>query len=405
MFKKNNHNLYYYILYGMMYEFITRLYSPYQVKFLERIGGSSFDISLFNSLPGFVMALSLIPGLILLRSLDSKKVTEISLIISRLFVLAMFFIPFFPEQNRPFVFLMLIALTSAPQALYTNGFQSLTGDLFPSSETARALSLKSKYSVLIIVLVTFLTGYILTKFTHSNAKVLQVYQLFFLLAFTLTIFELQILRKMKPKPMDQPKEASLRDIFNEILHNQKYLLFVACSLVFHFGWQMGWPLFNIYTIDVLGAEEGWLSLSNNASMITMFIGYSLWGKLIQRYGNPIVMAICAIGMSITPFFYIISKDLNMLLIMTTLTGIFTSGTLTVLLSSALEVIPTKHRMFYMGFYTTLTNMSLMIAPIVGHYFHEHQGIVYALLMTAIFRFVGGAFFIGRNLIIKKELSH
>lgn len=398
-------NLYYYILYGMIYELITRLYSPYQVKFLERIGGTSFDISLFNSLPGLVMALSLLPGLILLRSLDAKRVTEISLLISRVFVLAMFFIPFFPDNLRPIVFLLLIALTSAPQALYTNGFQSLTGELFTSTETAKALSLKSKYSVLIIIIITFITGLILTKYSDSNEKVLQVYQVFFILAFLLTIWELYTLRKLRPKTTDVLHEDSLHHIFYEILHNKKYLLFVACSLVFHFGWQMGWPLFNIYTIDVLGAEEGWLSLSNNASMITMFIGYSLWGKLIQRFGNPSVMAVCAVGMSITPLFYIVSKDLNMLLLMTTLTGIFTSGTLTVLLSSALEVIPTKHRMFYMGFYTTLTNISLMIAPIIGHYFHEHRGIIYALLMTAIFRFIGGTFFIVRNLALKKGLSH
>lgn len=405
MLKNKNHNLYYYILYGMVYELITRLYSPYQVKFLERIGGSSFDISLFNSLPGFVMALSLIPGLILLRSLDSKKVTEFSLILSRLFVFAMFLIPFFSQEHRPFVFLLLIALTSAPQALYINGFQSLTGDLFPSSETAKALSLKSKYSVIIIIFITFLTGFILEKIPSSNDEVLRIYQIFFLLAFFLTLWEVKVLKKLKPHHLEEQDKESLKNIFHEILHNKKYLLFVLCSLVFHFGWQMGWPLFNIYTIDVLGAKEGWLSLSNNASMITMFIGYSLWGKLIQRYGNPFVMAICAIGMSITPFFYILSKDLNTLLLMTTLTGIFTSGTLTVLLSSALEVIPTKHRMFYMGFYTTLTNISLMIAPIIGHYFHEHRGIAYALYMTAFFRLIGGSFFIGRNALIKKGRSY
>jgi predicted MFS family arabinose efflux permease len=85
-----------------------------------------------------------------------------------------------------------------------------------------------------------------------------------------------------------------------------------------------------------------------------------------------------------------------------ITGIFTSGTLTVLLSGLLEVIPEQERVVYMGFYNTFVNLSLAVAPMVGHAFMSGRGIVYALYMTALFRLIGGIAFIFRSWRIKNQ---
>jgi MFS family permease len=163
---------------------------------------------------------------------------------------------------------------------------------------------------------------------------------------------------------------------------------------------MGWPLFSIYTIKELKADEGWLALISLSSMTTMLIGHNYWPKLIRRYGNPTIIAICTVGMSLTPLLYIASKDLITLTVMAGFTGVFTSGTLTVLLSSVLEIIPEKNRIIYMGVFTTSTNITLAIAPIIGHYFSSSRNIQFALLMTTIFRLIGGIAFIIRNRWIK-----
>lgn len=89
--------------------------------------------------------------------------------------------------------------------------------------------------------------------------------------------------------------------------------------------------------------------------------------------------------------------------MAAFTGVFTSGTITVLLSSVLEVIPLKNRMIYMGVYTTMTNITLAIAPIVGHYFLTTRSIQVALLMSTVFRLIGGVAFIIRN-VLKSKLE-
>ncbi len=391
-------NLKYFILYGMIYEFILRLYQPYQVKFLERIGGNEFHISLFNSMPGLIMVFTVLPVLLVLRQMDAKKMTGWSLIIMRFFILSYALVPFMPAQIQPWAMIGITAFLSIPMALYNNSFQSLTGDLFTPRNRAQAIGAKNKYSVPVIMVVVLVTGLILTKVPGNENELILLYQIFFVAAFLLTGLEYGVLKKLKLVNTIHVEPEPVKHVFKEIFLNKAFMIFAGCSLLFHFGWQMGWPLFSIYTIRDLGADEGWLSIINIASMTTMFIGHHYWHRLIERYGNSVIIAVCTMGMAITPLLYIAAKDLYMLTLMAAFTGVFTSGTITVLLSSALEVIPLKNRMIYMGVYTTMTNITLAIAPIVGHYFLTTKSIQVALLMSTVFRIIGGVAFIIRNLL-------
>lgn len=394
-------NLKYYIFYGIVFELITNLYKPFSVKFLERIGGNDFDISLFNALPGLVMLFALIPGILLLRNMDVKKTTGLMIVLSRIFLFLYALVPFVPTTYQPMAFNLITALMSAPTAVYLSGFQSLTGDLFKPVECVKAVSLKSRYSTLMIIAVTLLTGQLLTTLPHTDAQRILLYQGFFLLAFLFTGFELLLLKKMKVPHHTPNAVGSFNKVVKNIFKNKGFMLFVACSLTFHFGWQMGWPLFSIYTIINLGANEYWLAIISISSLITMFISHIYWPNLIIKYGNATITAICTLGMSITPLLYLMSKNIYALIPMAAITGVFTSGTLTVLLSGVLEVIPKENRMLYMGVYTTFTNITLTIAPIVGHYFLTSKNIQYALAMTALLRFFGAIAFVIRDLRLRK----
>ncbi|PKM96086.1 MAG: hypothetical protein CVU84_04630 [Firmicutes bacterium HGW-Firmicutes-1] len=398
-------NLKYYILYGIVFELITNLYKPFSVKFLERIGGSDFDISLFNALPGLIMLFTLIPGILLLRNLNIKKTTGLMVVLSRIFILLYAFVPFFPIAYQPFAFTMITALMSAPTAIYLTGFQSLTGDLFEPDEWVKAVSVKSKYSVLMIIFITLLTGQLLTVLPQNDNQRILLYQGFFLLAFLFTGVELGLLKKMKVTHHTQNAIGPFKDVIKHIFSNKRFMLYVYCSLTFHFGWQMGWPLFTIYTIKNLGANEYWLAIISISSLVTMFIGHIYWPRLIMKYGNATITAVCTVGMSITPILYIVSKNLYVLVVMAAIAGIVTSGTLTVLLSGVLEVIPRENRMLYMGVYTTFTNITLTIAPIVGHHLLTSKNIQFALVITALFRIIGGITFVIRDIYIKKTQTY
>ena len=70
----------------------------------------------------------------------------------------------------------------------------------------------------------------------------------------------------------------------------------------------------------------------------------------------------------------------------------------------LEVTPSENRMIYVGYYNTLTNITMAISPIVGLYFLSNYSIIVALVVTAVFRLIGGVAFYIRERTERKYLN-
>lgn len=396
------HNLKIFVIYSVLFKVMEQMYKPYAVKFLERIGGSAFHISLFNALPGFMMFLTVFIGTVWLSQQACKKrAIQMTILISRVIILLFATVPMMPKAYQPMGFVILSALMSVPLAVYLSGFQSFVGDVFSEGNRALAIGKGNQYGVYAVMVVTLLTGYILSELPGNESERIFIYQIFFVLSFIFGVGEIIIFEKFKLRTLSQSRGIHWKTTLKSIPANKDFKLFMVCSLIFHFGWQMGWPLFSIYMIKVLGANEIWLAIINMGSFLTMIIGHKVWPGYIEKLGNPAVTAICTMGMALTPLLYIVSKNLIVMSIVAVATGIFTSGTLTVLLSGLLEVLPSKERTVYMGFYNTFINLSLAIAPMVGHAFMQGKGIVFALYMTAIFRLFGGIAFIIRSKHIKR----
>jgi predicted MFS family arabinose efflux permease len=258
------------------------------------------------------------------------------------------------------------------------------------------LSQRSIYTIVFTTVVTISAGLLFRYVATSNDDYLTLYRIFYVLAAVCGVTAYVVFRKLRydASPTHQPIvfKGSLKTVFM----NKRYTKFVLSSTIFHFGWQMGWPLFSIYTIKTLGADEFWLSIISVGSAIVMLFAHRLWPKLIEYYGNARIAYICTFGMALTPLLYAVSKSLPVLAIFSMSTGLFTAGTITVLFSDMLDVIPDQNRVIYVGYYNVFTNITLVISPLVGHVFYEARGIVFALIVTTAFRLVGGLAFMIRE---------
>jgi len=394
---KINYKLF--IAYGVMFELMMRLYQPFQAKFLQRLGGTDVHIALMSSLPGLVMAFTVLPGAIYLNRLEDKhQATGRLIIISRMFLLMFASVPFLPTTIQPILFVIFVVLMSVPNSIYFTSYQSFIGDLFEPEARADAIGKRNMFTVPATVVLTFFTGLALKNLPGSEAQRIQLYQMFYVIAFVFSLVEYSIFKKFKI-PAHDKKKKKLTFNFKEFMSNKKFTRFLKSSLIFHFGWQMAWPLFTIYTISVLNADEAWLGYMSIGQSLAMFFGYLFWAKKINKYGNHAITAICTMGMALTPIFYILSPNLSILLVSATVSGFFTAGTISVLLSDLLEVIPKEKRVLYIGLYTVFTNISLAISPLVGSYLKETFSITVALGAASFFRMLGSVSFFKRS---KKE---
>lgn len=390
-----------FVWYGILFEMMNNFHKPFAVKFLERIGGNEFAMSLFSSLPGLITLFAVIPGAIFIRKMPSlRKGTLIFIAASRMLLVGLALIPFMPASIRVTAFLAFYALMCLPDSAYQTSYQAFVGRLFGAHERAYAISTRNKMTVPIVTVSTLLIGQILTNVPHTDAQRVMVYQGLYIMAFLTGVMEVFVFRGLKIIETVEENQVHFATSFKLLMRDRRFWFFTVCSLLFHFGWQMGWPLFNIYTIRDLGANEMWLAILSVASSISMFFAYSFWNREIQKRGNAYVLAVNTFGMAITPIMYVFSFNLYVLTFTSFISGIFIAGTTTVLLSGLLEATPETDRVTYLAVYSTLTNISLAVAPLVGHYFLQLGGIAFALYVTAGFRFVGSFAFFYREYKLK-----
>jgi len=393
---KFKYNLRIFILFGILYELMNVLFNPYAMKFLERIGGNEFHFSLVNSTKGLIMIFTALPAAFIINKIiDKQKATANIVLVMATIILSLFFIPMLPSQYQVFSFILILTLLMIPISTFNISYQSITGEIFPQKR-ARVLSKRSMYTIVFTTIVTLSSGFIFRSLAKTNDEFIMIYRIFYVMAFVFGVSAFLVFRKLQYKPTELREPIKFKGSLKKVFKNKAYRKFVLSSTIFHFGWQMGWPLFTIYTIKTLGADEFWLAIISVGSAIVMLFSLRIWPRLIERYGNEKIAYICTLGMAITPILYVVSKSLLILAIFSSLSGIFTSGTITVLFSDMLDVIPVKNRIIYVGYYNILTNITLAISPLVGHYFYESKGIIYALIITSIFRLIGGFAFMIRE---------
>jgi MFS family permease len=392
-------NLFYYTLNGVLLTIVLELYKTFATKFIFRLGGNESHVALYNALPGFVAVLATIPGLFLISKIKNKKASiSKAFYFSRMFLLLFAIVPFLPAQIRPLTFVILISLMNFPESVSVTSLQSYVGDIFTEDTIPLAITTRSKYSTIAQIIFSFIIGQTLGLISifSSEKSVIIVYQLFFVLAFIIGLVEINTFKKLKEINETIQEKINIKEVFNEIKNTKPFINFLICSVIFHFGWQMGWPMFSIYQIKYLGANEAWLTLINIASAIVMIFSYGYWRKVIHKKGNAFAMAFATLGMALTPLLYVWSKNLIVMTLVSTITGFFTPGTVTVLLNSLLEVSPSKNRAMFLGFHTTVVSISLCIAPLVGDVILSKTNIQYTLVVVALLRLIGSIAFFIRN---------
>ncbi|MFZ5352266.1 MAG: MFS transporter [Bacillota bacterium] len=388
-------NMKYFVLNGILFTLVTNLYKPFAQKFLDRIDGTEFHFSLYNALPGLIAVFAVIPGVILMsRAMNKKLIIGSVTFVSRLFILSFALVPFFSLEHQPMIFVALASIMNFPEALFNTSMQSFSGDIFQGKERTTALTYKNKYSQLISFISLLILGQIIKHFGVDAQKTIHIYQLFFILAFIIAIVEISAFFRIKEEKRENAERIELKKIIPEIFRNKAYVKFLVCSLAFHFGWQFGWPLFSIYQIKYLHADETWITILGVTSGIVMFLSFNSWNKIINKKGNHFAIAFATFGMAATPVLYALSFNLYVLTVAGLIMGYFTSGTITVILNSLLEASPEKNRIMYVAVHSTLTNLTLFAAPLFSSMILARSNIYVALLICGGLRFIGSlAFYI------------
>lgn len=396
------------IIAGAASTIIFNLTIPFFSLFVIRLGGSDYHVAWLNALPGLAAVLALIPGGAFVDKFAYKKnITCTLLAANRFFYLCLALVPFLPQIWQATFFVLFVGMMRFPGSVGDIAWQSFFADYIPEIHRGNVLAQKQRLATFFGLVVTFIAGQILSRFPKTDIDRIHFYQAFFLVAFIFGCIE--IYTHMRIREPDYSKETSDEETQEQILLNKsslkerfknlrrtlktspqakRFIIFATCSVIFHFGWQMGWPLFGLYQIKYLNASEAWLATISVIGGLTSALAYTPWSRFADKYGNDITLVITGLGMSLTPVLYAMSPTLPILTLMNTIVGISTAGFLLTLLNMTLLEAPKLQRTLFIACYTTFVNVSAIFAPNIGVFISNLWGIRGALFVTAFFRFLG-----------------
>lgn len=410
--KKSNSNLEYNLyvsnLNGILQALCLNLVIPFASLYAKRLNATDNDIALLNSYPAVFCLLAVFLGTYLFRKYnDKKKLISIFFILGRSFFLIFVLVPFLPPKIQPAIFVLLYGAMNFPNSIANMGWQSYFGDLFPNNWRGRAFSKRSSLSTISALIITLITGNLLFYVPKNNTQRIHLYQIFFIIAFVCALFEVYSFTLHREDKSNKQIEKiaqsnddvwykKLASMYKLIKSDKSFVEYCICVVIFHFAWQMGWPIFFSYEVDILHSNESWTSIITMVSLITQAVSYPFWQKLSEKKGNSYAIFWAIFFMACCPFSYMIAKSMYYVVVFTIITGFSVAGTSLLLLNNLYETAPDNNRTLYIAVYTIITNVTLMIAPILGMKLKNWTNIYTALFVVGILRLIGALAFYVRH---------
>ncbi|MEK4698059.1 MFS transporter [Solibacillus sp. FSL R7-0668] len=362
------------------------------------LGATNYQVGLISSLPPLVTLIMTLPAAILLnRAIEQKKLVAFSVVAARFIFLLIAFVSYVPGSFGSWLLLGLIATMSIPNTMATMGWQSFIGNLIEDHRRAQFFSDRNRLLTIVGLVVTLTIGVVMKDMTTNKLA----YQILFMFTFLVGLVELYFIIK-HDEPVRDIKEEKNRAMNWSIFKNNQYVLFLVIALVFNFGWQMAWGLFNIYNVRYAEATIFWISMFNVANMLAQIFSFGLWKKWSEKYGNMRVFVWVAFGMSTAPLSMVLSTNLYYLTAMSMLSGVFVSGTVLILFNLLLENSPQEVRTYCITSYNVLLAIIAFTSPQIGIWLLETYSMDVAMYLSTAVRFLAAVGFFVLYFVRKKR---
>lgn len=335
---------------------------------LSALHATAQDMALLNALPSLMAIVSMWVGAILLANTSSKKWFCIrATATARMFYGLLAVTPFLIHgPSLALIIVVLIALMNVPASLSALSWTSLIGDLIPGERRAVFFGKRNRVMTFIGMLATLIPGLLLQLFPAAN---IPPYAALFIVSMLFSVLEVYYLIRHREHVDKRPDQATAAfyhpRIFLSYLKRRPYMLFLLGSVVFNLGWQMAWPLFNIYQIKYAGATALWISAFTVANQVSQILTFHFWSRYSERFGNTMMLAVACAGMAIAPVLTILSKSLYYLTAINLVTGSFVGGIGLLLFNHLLEVAPESERTSYIAHYNIVIGLVGFVAPELG----------------------------------------
>lgn len=355
--------------------------------FVVRLGASNLMVSLVTSLPAIVMAAFSIPaGRLVERKIDLVVYTTRVRWFHRLSFLLVAMLPFFGTRWLVEIIVFVWAAKQITAALLQASWMAVVAEMIPPARRAKVNGTRWAIVSVVTTVATATFGYILDRLPFPLS-----YQVVFSISFLGGIAGMYFFNKIRipdnvpverPKPDGVPIVQRVRDYLHT-MNVPAFVRYEIAATVFRFGMNLPAALYSIYWIRALNASDLWIGWQATAGKTALIIGYIVWGRLISRKGRYVPLLICIAALGLYPVLTGLVTDQKWLPLVAIVQGLFITGANISFFDTLLAVVPAAGRPNFIALNTTLANVTVFLAPMLGSFLVERMDI------SVVFFIAGG----------------
>jgi len=401
---QSERNAWLFLLEAGFFAAVFNLTSPFLSMFAMKMGASDYQLGMVSALPGLLGMFCLIPGSLFVESCkDNKRVVAMLALLSAACYPLIALTPWLGSA-AVVAYLVMLGVIQLPAQVFIISWQSFFSDVIPAGNQNTVYARRQQVYTIVSVVVNFFAGIGLSYLPKNELQSITTYQIFFVFAFLLGIVQVWMITRIKGY---QPHTTDMQSGWRAIVHaltesmkllwtNKPFRNFTIIAFVFHLTWHIGWTQFFLFQVQVLGANEAWLSYLNVASCVTSILTFGFWSKVIDKHGPRFPLLIGMLGLGLNPILNAISTSLWPLIPVHLLMGMTFSAFQLALFRNMLDAVPVHNKTLNIAIYTTILNISAFVMPIVGvsviHMWAQimpQRAEAAALFMTGVLRLIAG----------------
>jgi len=377
--------------------------ASYLSVFLVRLGASNWLVSLFTSLPALVTILAALPvGAYVQRSRNLIRTVCVGRLIFRSVVGLFALLPFLTPSVAPVVLVIARSLIAIPSVAGGVAHTTVLGKAISPRRRPQVLSNRMAFHRLTGTIVGYLAGQWLTAVAYPVN-----YQLLFATALLCGIGGFVIYSRLRLPQEDQPEikntpKAGLREMIRLIVGTPDFGRFAVAALVFRFGMHLPSSLYTIYKVRELGCSDAWIGVLLTVERILSLVGFVVLSRVLRKPRVRKWLWVSCAGTALLPFTTALARTPEMLLIPSTIVGLFGAGMNVFLTNTLFTSSSEETRPAFAATNTFLANTTAFLAPLFGTALADTTSITKALLFAGVVRLGGAMMFYWLRVGQKRE---
>ncbi len=343
------------------------------VAFALMLGASNFVIGILAAAGPLSQVLQ-IPAIVLVDRTGLRKLlVVVNSFISRLFLLAVAFVPWFvePRYRVPVLFAGLISYFGLG-TLSGCAFNSWMRDFVPQEIQGRYFGKRLAVATAVGAGLTLLAGFGVEVAKHFGAETQYLYSALFVVGASFGLFGIIFLVRVPEPRLPRHEPRGLRHVLMEPLREPNFRQLVIFLGAWNFAINLAAPFFAVYMLVRLELSMGVVLTLSVASQLVNVLFFRLWGRLADRFSNKSVLGLSGLlfvlTISLWPFLTLPERHaltIPLLILIHVLAGISTAGVNLCSSTIALKIAPQGRATAYLAMNALVNGIAATVAPIIA----------------------------------------